>query len=209
MIERVPGLAAIVLAGGRSRRMGQSKAWLPIDGEAFLQRIVRTLGPVAGELIVVAADGQDLPVLPADVLVVRDRIADAGPLVGLETGWHSLRTQPRLVFVCGCDTPLLKPEFVSAVARACADREAAVPVADGFRHPLAACYAFDVLPRLSAGIAAGERQLQAFLERLSVFELQAEEFSTVDPDRQSLINMNTPEDWAAWQDSITSAARDD
>ncbi len=208
MVERVPGLAAIVLAGGQSRRMGQPKAWLPIDGESFLQRIVRTLSEVAGELVVVAAGGQDLPVLPAAAPVVRDPIAGAGPLVGLETGWRALRTQPTRVFVCGCDTPFLKPEFVIAVARACRDREAAVPVTNGIRHPLAACYAFDLLPRLSAVISAGERRMQAFLERLSLYELHADEFSTVDSSLKSLININTPEDWAVWQNSIASAARD-
>lgn len=206
MVERVPGLAAIVLAGGQSRRMGQPKAWLPIEGEAFLQRIVRTLGEVAGELVVVAAGGQELPALPAAAPVVRDSIAGAGPLVGLETGWCALRTQPTRVFVCGCDTPFLKPEFVFAVARACGDREAAVPVTNGIRHPLAACYASDLLPRLSAVISAGERRLQAFLEQLSVYELHADEFSTVDPGLQSLININTPEDWAVWQNLTASAA---
>lgn len=208
MVEREPGLAAILLTGGQSRRMGRPKEWLPIDGETFLERIARTICQFADELVVVAADGQDLPALPDGVLVVRDAVAGAGPLVGLETGWRALRTQPRRVFLSGCDTPFLKPEFVRVVARACGEREAAVPVIDGRHHPLAACYAFDVLPRLSALVATGERRMQAFLERLSMYELHAEEFSSVDPRLQSLVNINTPEDWAVWRDATTSAVRD-
>jgi molybdenum cofactor guanylyltransferase len=209
MDERVSGLAAIVLTGGQSRRMGQPKAWLPIGGETFLQRIIRIVGMVADERIVVAADRQDLPDLPADVAVVRDSIAAAGPLVGLETGWRALRTEPVLVFVCGCDTPLLKPAFIRTVARACVGNEAAVPVTDGQRHPLAACYSSVVLSLLPALIANGERRMQAFLDRLSMYELHADEFSTVDPGLESLININSPEDWAVWQKQIASAAGDE
>lgn len=209
MSERVPGLAAIILAGGQSRRMGRPKAWLPVAGETFLQRIVRTVSSVAGEVVVVAAAGQSVPDLPEAAAVVCDPIERGGPLVALETGWHALRTHPAYVFVCGCDTPLLRPDFVRAVAGKCVGREAAVPVTHGIRHPLAACYAFDVLPRLAALVAGGERRMQAFLDGLAMYELHADEFSSVDPTLESLVNINTPEDWAVWRDRLSSAVAND
>lgn len=209
MADQVAGLAAVVLAGGQSRRMGQPKAWLPIGGETFLQRIVRTVSRAAAEIVVVAAPGQQLPELGALATVVCDSIEGGGPLIGLETGWRAVRGPCEQLFACGCDTPLLTPEFIRCVARACVGREAAVPAVDGRRQPLAACYAFDLLPRLSTLIATGERSLQAFLDGLEMYELHADELSTVDPRGGALVNINTPEDWASWREQMAAASPDD
>src|SRR3712207_5253303 len=75
----------IVLCGGRSSRMGQAKAWLPFGPELMLQRVVRLLGQAVQPIVVVAAEGQDLPPLPPKTEVVRDAVSDRGPLEGLRT----------------------------------------------------------------------------------------------------------------------------
>src|SRR5579875_1511202 len=77
---------AVVLCGGESRRMGRPKAWLPFGPERLLQRVVRLVGAVARPIVVVAAPGQDLPDLPAEVGIVRDPVAGRGPLAGLAAG---------------------------------------------------------------------------------------------------------------------------
>ena len=82
-------IGVIVLCGGRSRRMGRSKAWLPFGPEVLLQRVVRRLGG-AGPVFVVAGPGQGLPELPGDVVIVRDPVADRGPLQGLTAGLEAL-----------------------------------------------------------------------------------------------------------------------
>src|SRR5215472_10050859 len=87
----MPRTAGIVLCGGQSSRMGRPKAWLPFDGEPMLVRVVRRLGEAVGPLVVVAAPGQDVPPLPADVEVVRDEVAGRGPLQGLQAGLEALR----------------------------------------------------------------------------------------------------------------------
>src|SRR5690349_21785016 len=76
----------IVLCGGQSKRMGQPKAWLPFGGELMLPRVVRLLSEAVRPVVVVAAPGQDLPPLPADVAVVRDEERGRGPLQGLAAG---------------------------------------------------------------------------------------------------------------------------
>src|SRR6188472_4226302 len=86
----VPGAvwqpAGIVLAGGRSTRMGTSKAWMPFGPETMLQRVVRLLGDVVDPIVVVAADGQDLPVLRPGVRIIRDEREGRGPLEALRAG---------------------------------------------------------------------------------------------------------------------------
>jgi molybdopterin-guanine dinucleotide biosynthesis protein A len=65
-------LGAVILCGGESRRMGRPKAWLPFGDQLMLQRVVRLAGTIARPIVVVAAPGQELPKLAADILVVRD-----------------------------------------------------------------------------------------------------------------------------------------
>src|SRR5581483_4939796 len=77
---------ALILCGGHSRRMGRPKAWLPFGPARMLQRVVRLVGQAAGPIVVVAAEGQDIPALPPSVTVVRVAVSDRGPLQGLAAG---------------------------------------------------------------------------------------------------------------------------
>jgi len=65
-------IGGVVLCGGKSTRMGSPKALLPFGPETMLQRVVRLLGTVVSPIVVVAATGQDLPPLPASVILTRD-----------------------------------------------------------------------------------------------------------------------------------------
>src|SRR5262245_44208050 len=101
--ERSAG--GIILCGGRSSRMGRPKAWLPIGGKTMLQRVVRVLHEVVSPVVVVAAEGQDVPPLSADVEIIRDEQADRGPLQGLVTGMRALKNRVSIVYVSSCDAP--------------------------------------------------------------------------------------------------------
>ena len=109
-------LGGIVLAGGHSRRMGTAKATLAFGPETMLERMVRIVAEVAAPVVVVAANGQELPQLSVSTIVLRDSLPDCGPLAGIATG---LRSLPKVdaVFISGCDTPLLRPEFIHRVAQ--------------------------------------------------------------------------------------------
>src|SRR6266478_2297357 len=102
----------IILCGGRSTRMGSPKALLPFGPETMLQRIVRILATVVSPIVVVAAVGQSLPELPADVTVTRDEREDRGPLEGLRAGLKALPSAIDAAYVTSCDVPLLVPGFV-------------------------------------------------------------------------------------------------
>ena len=128
-------VGGIVLCGGRSARMGTPKAWLPVGGEVLLQRTVRTVGAAASPVVVVAAVGQAVPPLPAGVAVVRDEVADRGPLAGLAAGLAALGGRADAAYLSACDAPLLSAAFVRrmvalfltipATRRACARTSAA------------------------------------------------------------------------------------
>ena len=108
-------VGGIVLCGGQSKRMGRAKAWLPFGDELMLQRVVRIVREVVDPVVVVAAPGQDVPELPTDVLIVRDKIEGRGPLQGLATGLMALQGQVDGVYLSSCDVPFLHAAFVNRV----------------------------------------------------------------------------------------------
>src|SRR5665213_1866270 len=116
MNESHPGIAGIVLCGGRSLRMGRSKALLAFGPETMLERVVRLLALAVERIVVVASSRQKLPPLPAGVCVVRDRRQRQGPLEGLAAGLAALDPDVEAVYVTGCDVPLLVPAFITRVA---------------------------------------------------------------------------------------------
>jgi molybdopterin-guanine dinucleotide biosynthesis protein A len=196
--------AGIVLAGGRSTRMGRPKAALEWHGITLLQRVVGIVGRVVdGPVVVVRAPGQELPELPAGVVVAVDARGGRGPLQGLAAGLAAVGDRAARVYVSSTDVPLLHPAFVGTVLRI-AEREdvdVALPVAHGFRHPLAAAYRTSLLPSVERLIEE-DRMKPAFLfESASVRELAEAELlrhrdlADADPELLSLLNVNDPAEY--------------
>ncbi|MFH1921276.1 MAG: molybdenum cofactor guanylyltransferase [Planctomycetota bacterium] len=187
----------IVLSGGKSRRMGRSKAMLPFGPERMLQRVVRLLGEVVEPVVVVAAVGQELPELAASIRVVRDRRPDRGPLEGLRAGLESLGNRADAAFVTACDVPLLKPEFVRRMIALSAGFDAAVPHVDGRDEPLAAVYRTSVLAQVEALLAADRLRPALLFDQVRTRRVTTDELTDVDPDLGSLRNTNHPADYQA------------
>ena len=185
--QRVGG---VVLCGGRSERMGTSKAWLKCHGEHFLTRIVKTIGQVVTPVAVAARSGQVLPSLPNDVRVVYDSFSGGGPLVGLLAALDALADECDAVFVCACDQPLITPEFVKHVVRLLEDNPAVVIEHDKRLHPLTAVYRLSVRPLLAEMLAAREFIARDFAARCGAVTLSSSLLSEVDPELMSLWNIN-------------------
>ncbi len=188
--------AAIVLCGGESRRMGQSKAMLRLGSRTFLETIVETVSTVCDTVIVVAAPGQPLPDLPGHIRAVHDRIAHHGPLTGFATGLAALPGSSAYVFLTGTDTPLLRPSFVAAMFEYAAGRDLAIPF-DGVRHhPLSAAYRVDFAIDRSRELLAQDRhKLMSLAESVDSVEVSPDDLRSVDPDLASFRNVNSPEDY--------------
>src|SRR5713226_6818959 len=106
--------AGIVLAGGRSSRMGTSKAALEWHGSTLLRRVTGVLARVVdGPVVVVRAPGQALPALPPQIDVVDDPREGLGPLQGLAAGLAATADRAEAAFACSTDLPFLHPAFRS------------------------------------------------------------------------------------------------
>jgi molybdenum cofactor guanylyltransferase len=197
--------AGIVLAGGRSSRMGTPKAALEWHGSTLLRRTAGILARVAdGPVVVVRAPGQSLPGLPAAVEVVDDPREGLGPVQGLAAGLAAVAGRSEIAFVCSTDLPFLHPAFARRVLRAAADgADVGLPVARGYPQPLAAAYRTALAP--VAGRLVSEQRLRpAFLfeecsvTRLDDATLRADPMvAALDPDLDSVLNVNEPADYEA------------
>ena len=182
--------AGIVLAGGRSSRMGTPKAWLDWHGTTLLRRTCGLVARgVAGPVVVVRAPGQELPELPAGVRVVDDAREGQGPLQGLLAGLEAVDGE--LAFVASTDMPFLHPRFVAAVCASADGADAAVPHVGGFRQPLAAAYRTALAP-LVAELVEQDRMKPAFL-----FERCETRWLEELPHPESVRNLNQRADYEA------------
>jgi molybdopterin-guanine dinucleotide biosynthesis protein A len=202
----------IVLAGGGSRRLAElnlgpaGKAGLVVGGATCLERVCRAVGSVVPRVLVVAAAGQPLPGLLAEVEIVRDASLAGGPLAGLRDGLRQAvgrEPPPRWAFVTSCDAPLLSAAVVRLLfklARSSAAR-VVVPLVDGHRQVLVSVMACDLLGSIEATVAVGGG-VRAMVDRLTASEpaavrlVAAEEIVAVDPDLGSFLDIDTPEDLA-------------
>ena len=184
----------IVLCGGKSTRMGTSKALLPFGPETMLQRVIRLLREIVTPIVVVAAVDQELPPLPAGMIVTRDEQEGRGPLEGLRAGLKALPDGVDPAYVTSCDVPLLVPGFVRRMLDLAHGHDIAVMEIDGFAHPLSAVYRRSTLAPVEA-LLAKERLRPVFLfEAVNTRRVRPEEM-TADPDLRTLQNLNTRADY--------------
>lgn len=197
-------LGAVVLCGGRSRRMGRPKAWLPFGDEVLLTRVVRVLTEVASPVVAVAAPEQEVPPLPAGVTVHRDPEEGRGPLQGIAVGLRALEGQCEMAFVSSTDAPFLHATFIRRLQDLVDGHDVAVVRENRrFHHPLAAIYR----PSLAAAaeqLLADGRPRPFFLFEASDTRfvspeelLDDEALRRLDPELHCLDNLNTPEDYEA------------
>jgi molybdenum cofactor guanylyltransferase len=195
--SEILSVGGIILAGGRSSRMGLAKATLPFGPELMLQRVVRLLSGVVRPIVVVAAPEQLLPELPADVIVTRDEREGRGPLEGLLAGLSAIEPHADAAYATSCDVPLLVSDFVRAMIARLDDADIAVPVEGEFPHPLAAVYRTTVLPHIRELLAADQLRPAFLYARVSTRRVPVEELKAVDAELTTLRNLNRPEDYLA------------
>jgi len=183
----------IILAGGRSLRMGVDKLWLDAGGRPLIARVAERLAGLAAEIVVVrASPTAELPELPGRV--VEDRYPGMGPLAGLHAGLHAASTP--WAFAVACDMPFLVSSLIQYLALLRPASDAVVPYLAGRPEPLHAFYHRRCLPEIERCLAQGKRRLLAFYPAVHVRPVSPSEIAVFDPDLRSFININTPEEWA-------------
>lgn len=187
MVTKVDA-GAIILAGGRSRRIGSDKSLLPIDGRPIIESICEQLHPVVAEIIISANDPErfaflGLPVIP-------DEITDQGPLMGIASALRHANHDRNLIVAC--DIPKMNLACIYRLFEEIGDNDAIMPKTEnGYWEPLFAVYRKSILPALDAVLRTERRKITAICQyaRVAVLELE---------DSTWLWNLNTLDDYSGF-----------
>ena len=188
-------LAAVVLAGGASRQMGRDKATLAFDSPStgpttLVERVVSIVSARCTPVFVIAAPGQALPDLPADIL--RDEVRGVGPLLATGRGLRAAAEAGlQHAFVCAVDMPELTTELIDTLTGP-AERLGADVVLpwDGRDHYLAGIYRTELFTTIAGLVSAGERSMRSLVDSVDTQRI-------VMPEQPALANVNTVTDLEA------------
>lgn len=180
-------MTAIVLAGGRSRRMKADKAGLDVGGRTLLEHVLGQVEPLFDETLVVVFPGQ---AVRARGRVIEDDIPGLGPLGGILAGLKAARNEACAVIAC--DIPEIDGPLLRALARTTCGAEITVPVGPaGLYEPLFALYRRSIIPRIEALLASGERSILPLFDRCRTVIVGFE-------DAGRIRNLNTRAEYEAY-----------
>lgn len=187
--------SVMILAGGRSSRMGRDKAFLPLDGRPLIERVLERVAPLSDDLLLVVRQPESFRHLPCRV--VEDRPGPRGVLTGLYSGLQAARHEWALAVAC--DMPFLNPRLIRYMAMLTAGHDVVVPQMGQFWEPLHAFYRRTCLAPMEELLRRGEQKIIAFFPQVRVRVVEEKDLDLLDPERLSFRNVNTPEDWEAIQ----------
>jgi molybdopterin-guanine dinucleotide biosynthesis protein A len=163
-------LTGILLAGGKSSRMGQEKGLVELRGKPLIQYGIDLLSGFTDTILI----GSSNPAyLPFGLEMVPDEIMGKGPVAGLATLLKRSNTPWNLVLAC--DLPFLQPELILALLEAAGTNHAVIPVSQGIAEPLAGLYHSDLAEYFQLEIAKGNLALHKILQSCKVHYLETDE----------------------------------
>ena len=194
-------ITAVILAGGRGRRMGgEDKGLVELAGKTMAEHVITAVRPQVGELLINANRNQDA-YARLGYPVFADLVGDySGPLAGMASAVQHARTA--YVVIAPCDSPLVPENLVQRLYQAMHQAGAEISVAhDGNRmQPVFALLRRSLLESLQSFLDIGERKIDRWYAQhktaLADFSDQPETF----------LNVNTPEDRKALEDKLGSHA---
>jgi molybdopterin-guanine dinucleotide biosynthesis protein A len=184
--------SAAILAGGRATRYGgRDKGGLLVGGRPILERQLAELSGVTDDLMVVVGAGPDRPLPDGAVArVVYDRVADCGPLGGLEAALEAARDD--VVVVVAGDMPFVTAALARYLVSLAWDAEAVVPRTERGYHPLCAAYTRGCRAAVAGHLRARRLRMIDLLHAVRVREVSAAEIDALGDHHRLLANVNTP-----------------
>lgn len=185
------GVTGVILAGGKSSRMGSNKALLPYRGGRFIEAIYRQLSPLFEEVLVVTNSPEQYAFLGCRM--VSDLYHDMGALAGLHAGLAHSRTPH--IFAVACDMPYLSDAVIRTLVARRHQSDVIIPDGEKGLEPLHAVYCRSCLPAMEAALQTGKRRLISFFPEVQVTTVPGDTIRFVDPHLDSFRNINTPADY--------------
>ncbi len=190
---KIPGIAGVLLAGGRSSRFGTNKALALLDGKPLIEHVAETLSHLFSELLLVTNTPDTYQFLGWPM--TGDIIKNSGPLAGIHAALHTV-VAPR-AFVIACDMPLVDERLVRYLCSLADDWDAVVPRLAKGLEPLCAVYHKNALPVITENLNRQQRKISKTFAQLRTRKVKKKEILAVTGDEKIFWNINRPDDLAA------------
>lgn len=189
-------VTGLILCGGRSRRMGRPKAFLPFGGRTIIEHLLDTIGDIFDEVFLVANEPENYSQLSVDV--VKDILPYRGPLGGILSGLL-VSSNPH-AFVIACDMPLVSPRIIREMAAQRHDADVVVLSHRQGIEPLLGLYSKNCIKPLEESLFSDQLKVEDFLTGLKASTYRYYESSI--EELPPYFNVNTPQDYS---DVLTKA----
>jgi molybdenum cofactor guanylyltransferase len=189
-------MTSIILAGGKSSRLGQSKALQSILGKSLIQWVIDRLAVLSTEIIIVTAQGENIPCSsPVRIRTIADIHRHKGPLAGIHSGLTA-SSVPRAIVV-GCDTPFLSVDLLRHMTQVSSECDVVVPRIVDKVEPLCAVYSRNCLPAIESLLQQQELRITRLFDIISTRYIEEHEIDVFDPQHLSFFNTNSRSDLEA------------
>jgi molybdopterin-guanine dinucleotide biosynthesis protein A len=186
-------MTSIILAGGKSSRLGRNKALQVIGGKSLIQWVVDRLAMLSTEIIIVTARGEAIPSYSTvEIKTVADIYPGKGPLVGIYSGLVS-SSSSRAVVV-GCDTPFLSVSLLEYMTQICSKYDVVVPRIEDKLEPLCAVYSKNCSGPIQGLLEQNELRIDKLFSMVKVKYVEEDEINRFDPEHLSFFNINSQAD---------------
>lgn len=186
-------MTSIILAGGKSSRLGRNKALQVIDGKSLIQWVVDSLSTFSTEIIIVTAMGKTIPCYSTtEIKTVADIYPEKGPLVGIYSGLIS--SSGSRAMAVGCDTPFLSVSLLRYMTQICSIYDVVVPRVENKLEPLCAVYSKNCSNPIQRLLEQDELRIDRLFGMVKVKYIGEDEVNRFDPEHLSFFNINSQAD---------------
>lgn len=181
--------AAVVLAGGKSSRMGTNKALLKINKEMMLEGVIKVLAGTFPEIIISANDNTYSGL---KVKTVFDIFSDCGPLAGIHAGL--MASSRKVNFFVACDMPFVDNRLAVYMVRLASGFDVVVPKIGAYHQPLFAVYSTNCIKAIERQLKSGRCKVDSFYNQVCTRFVGPEELQKFGDPETMFFNVNTPVD---------------
>lgn len=190
-------VTGVILAGGKSRRMGQNKAFLRLGNDTLIGHVIQCMQSITDELLLITNNPDEYTHL--NVVMYNDIIQNVGTLGGIHSGLTHASNET--VICVGCDSPFLKHNLLTHLVSMLENYDAVMPLTNKIENThktlqtLCAVYSERCIPIIDNMLKQSELRVHALQEFASVLCPSPEIWKLHDPSGLSFFNINTPEDY--------------
>jgi molybdopterin-guanine dinucleotide biosynthesis protein A len=192
-VLRTKEMSAVILAGGRSSRMGENKMLMPLGSTTVIGHLIKRVGPLFRETIIVTNEPEKYRHYP--VRLTEDLICsqEKNSLTGIHTGLFTARSDFSLVMAG--DMPFIRTGLLTYLCHIACDYDVTIPREEPHVQPLCAVYQKSCLPHIEKLLYAGRYKVIDFFSAVRVRYVDTAELLPYDAELISFFNVNTPTDY--------------